>query len=445
MTNPRRYPARKRGGPTIAAIAILAAVAFAQEPTAADRGPHGAATVARQQAALDVLLAGRSLTDPPPGVDPVAWKRSIPEDNTPTAERIALGRKLFFDARLSRDDSVACATCHDVTRGFTDQRMVSEGIEGKLGRRSAPTIMNVYELVPAFWDGRAHGLEQQATMPITNPLEMGMVDQGAVVKKLAAIAEYPPLFQQTYGRALNIDDVGRALAAFERTLVFLDAPFDRFARGQNDALTDSEKRGFDLFNGKGRCTTCHPMNDSNPLGTDRVFHNIGVAAQHEDFEGLAKKGLQALAANASEERLDQLALGTDLSELGRFMVTRNRSDIGAFKTPTIRNVGITGPYMHDGSLRTLWDVIDHYNKGGVDNLYLDGGIEALALTEPETDDLVAFMFALTDDRFAAQNKAAFTEQQGRAKTDRPHRDQDAAQRRRVGFESRVMKKTEAPK
>src|SRR5262249_17892268 len=157
------------------------------------------------------------------------------------------------------------------------------------------------------------------------------------------------------------------------------------------AISDAAKRGFVLFNGKARCQACHPLNAANPLGADGRFHNIGVSARHQDFVGLAAKALELLAKNGSSAKIDELALGGDRPELGRFGVTRIESDIGSFRTSQLRNAGITGPYLHDGSLTTLWDVIDHYNKGGEANPYLDGGIEPLALSEPEIDDLVAFL------------------------------------------------------
>jgi cytochrome c peroxidase len=192
-----------------------------------------------------------------------------------------------------------------------------------------------------------------------------------------------------------------------------------------------------LFEGKASCVACHPLNATNPLGTDYRFHNIGVSARNQNFEQLAVDALNALDADSSEVELDRLALATDLGELGRFMVTRNRADIGAFRTPQLRNIGITQPYMHDGSMQTLWDTVDHYNKGGEVNAFLDGGIEALALTEPEIDDLVAFMFTLTDRRFAAQNEDQFRKQQALSRTQRPFRDDERAMRRKLAFEDRV--------
>ena len=226
----------------------------------------------------------------------------------------------------------------------------------------------------------------------------------------------------------------RSLSGGQRTLIFLDAPFDRWRAGDESAIGDDAKLGFELFHGKARCAACHPINATNPLGTDYRFHNIGVSAHDKDFEGLAEKALRALDADASEQQLDRLALSTDMSELGRFMVTRNYADVGSFRTPQLRNIGITAPYMHDGSMQTLWDTIDHYNKGGEVNSWLDGGIEALALTEPEIDQLVAFLFTLTDVRFADQNAAAMAKQQQHKAANRPFRDDARASRSTLVFE-----------
>jgi len=395
---------------------------------------HGAAPMADQQTKAAPLLGDVDPSKPPPYVDGVVWAASIPADNAPTAKRIELGKKLYFETRLSKDGTVACATCHDVTRGFTDRRPASEGIGGKVGRRNAPTTLNAMLLGSQFWDGRAALLEDQAKLPITNPIEMGHPDPASAVAAIAGDPAYVQLFQDAYGRAPNLDDIGRALASFERTLIFLDAPFDRWSRGDAKAMADDAKAGFVLFNGKARCVTCHAFNAANPLGTDNRFHNIGVSARTKDFDQLAAKALEVLAKNGSEATIDELALGTDASELGRFVVSRVESDIGAFRTPQLRNIALTAPYMHDGSMQTLWDVVDHYNRGGEANHYLDGGIEPLALTEPEIDQLVAFMVALTDVRFADEAARLRDAQRAQAGKQRPFRDDDLASRRRLPFE-----------
>ena len=424
---------------TGAAVAFAVAALFATGAAAqtAAKAPHGALAMPEQERRLDALKPGSAKGDPPPRVVPSAWAETIPAENALTPERVALGRKLYFDLRLSADGTVACATCHDVSRGFTDQRPVSEGIGGKLGRRNAPTTLNATFFTSQFWDGRAATLEDQAKLPILNPIEMGMPDGAAVIAKIGGDAEYQKLFQAAYGSAPNYDDLGRAIAAFERTLVFLDAPFDRWQDGSASAISADAVKGFALFNGKARCVACHPINASNPIGSDNRFHNIGVSARHQDFESLAKKALEALAAGGGDQVVDKLALETDLSELGRFLVTKRRSDLGAFKTQQLRNVALTAPYMHDGSMQTLWDVVDHYNRGGEANPYLDGGIEPLALTDAEIDQLVAFLFALTDVRFGAQAKTIEAAQRARAKTTRPFRETDLAMRKVIPFETRV--------
>ena len=423
-------------------VAGCTGLGYADVP-AVDQGTHGAAPLARQLQITDALTAGMDPAAGPRWVDPVIWQASIPTDNAPTAARIALGRKLYFDPRLSKDGTVACATCHDATRSFTDRRPVSEGIGGQVGRRSAPTTMNAALLGSQFWDGRAATLEEQAVLPITNPIEMGQPDGAAVLASIAKDPAYGPMFQAAYGRPAKFEDVGRAIAAFERTLIFLEAPFDRWIRGEAGAISDEAKRGFVLFNGKARCMTCHPINAANPLGADNRFHNIGVSARHQDFAALAQKALAILSKDGTSakanggrgslDRIDQLALGGDTSELGRFIVTKIESDIGSFRTSQLRNIGITGPYMHDGSMQTLWDVIDHYNKGGEPNLYLDGGIEPLALSDAEVGELVAFLFTLTDRRFADANASAIAEQRAKAQQKRPFRDEEIAQRKKVVF------------
>jgi cytochrome c peroxidase len=420
---------------TAAILSMLSmlGVASAAPKTAA----HGAAPMADQQAALDKLMRGDP-TKTPQRVDPAIWKHMIPEDNAITKQRVALGRKLYFDTRLSADGTVSCATCHDVTRGFTDQRETSEGIGNQIGKRNSPTTLNAALFQTQFLDGREPTLEAQAKMPILNPIEMGQKTEQDAVNAISGIADYQQDFQAAYGRGVNFDDIARAIAAFQRTLIFLDSPFDRFLEGDSTAISADAKAGWVLFNGKARCMSCHTINRSNPLGTDNRFHNVGVSARHQDFEGLAKRALAELAKDASDQALDRMAIETDLSELGRFLVTRQRSDIGAFKTSQLRNVGITGPYMHDGTLPTLWDVMDHYNKGGEPNGFLDGGMEALALTEKEIDQLVALMFAMTDVRFKAQNDAQFRKQKALAKKQRPMRDDELAKRRVFDFERRLL-------
>jgi cytochrome c peroxidase len=324
----------------------------------------------------------------PPGLPADIWELLVPPENPVTPEKVALGRKLYFDKRLSKDGTVACANCHDPAKGFADGKRVAEGIGGKKGARNSPTVLNAvfYEL--QFWDGRAASLEEQAKGPFINPVEMGFANHDEVVTVVRAAPEYAQEFQEIFGRAPTIDDVVAAIASFERTVVSGDSPFDRFMTGDKGALSESAQRGWALWNGKARCNTCHPFGDITPNFSDNKFHNIGVAAKGRDFASLARK-----AAEVSDP--EELAFHPDYTELGRFIATRQPKDIGAFKTPGLRDVALTAPYMHDGSEKTLLDVVVFYDKGGEPNPYLDGGIVALKLTDQEKADLVAFMEALT--------------------------------------------------
>jgi cytochrome c peroxidase len=378
--------------------------------------------------------AGAPVPSLPPGVSPQLYSIMVPPDRVPSAAQVSLGETLFNDKRLSSDGTVACATCHDPAKGFTDHRdnnATSAGVGGQHGQRNSPTVLNAMFHVAQFWDGRAAALEDQAKLPILNPVEMGQKSGDDVVAKLRGIPEYAQAFKGVYGRDLNYNDVGAALAAFERTQYSGNAPFDRFIAGDAAAIDDSAKRGWALFNGKGRCTGCHAFNVTAPLFSDQKFHNIGVAARKQDFPDLARKALTVVKTGDTKQ-IDEMAIGTAFSELGRFLVTKNQSDIGAFKTETLRNIGITGPYMHDGSMATLWDVVDHYNKGGILNPYLDGGMQRLGLTEPEIDDLVAFLFTLTDDRYAAFAKSELARQSA-LKTTRTQRDIDIVEGRKGDF------------
>jgi cytochrome c peroxidase len=425
------------GCAVVGVVLILYSEASAEKPGGFPKTEHDAVKMEVQEQELDKLMLAKDVTSVPAGFDAVVWQAFIPEDNTMTSERVALGRKLYFDKRLSKDGTVSCATCHDVTRGFTDQRKVSEGIKDQNGTRNAPTTLNVALLQILFLDGRSPTLEHQARQPIVNPIEMGMPSGEDAVLAIRGDAEYQKAFESAYGRPVNYEDMGRAMAAFERTLIFIDSPFRKFLKGDRNAISADAEKGWTLFNGKARCVTCHPINTGNPLGTDNKFHNVGVSARTQDFDSLAKKALAALTEDSSEAKLDELALSTELGELGRFMVTNNRPEIGSFRTPMLLNIGITPPYMHDGSLPTLWDVIDHYNKGGEANAFLDGAIEPLALEEEEINQIVALLFSMTDARFAAQNDHQHETQKAMAEKERPFKDDDLAFRRKIPFEDRA--------
>lgn len=287
----------------------------------------------------------------------------IPADNPMSREKVELGRALYFDKRLSADDTVACATCHAPANGFTDNLPVSSGIKGQKGGRSAPTVINRAFSDVQFWDGRAATLEAQAKGPITNPIEMGIPNHDVAVKKIAAIKGYAEWFKKVFGKDVNIDDMARAIAAFERTVVSGNSKYDRYQVGDKKALSAGEKRGLDIFEGKGNCIRCH----GGANFTDEEYHNIGVGMS---------------ATNP---------------DLGRYVVTKKEEDKGAFKTPTLRDISATAPYMHDGSDKTLMDVVEFYDKGGAANANLSKRVEKLGLTAQEKKDLVAFMEALSGE------------------------------------------------
>ncbi len=336
-------------------------------------------------------------------------KSFTPPDNPITDAKAKLGDMIFDEKRVSADNSVACNTCHSPRNGFTTHTPAARGAGDQIGKRNAPSILNAMFYKSMFWDGRAATLEEQSMMPILNPVEMGQKDRKDVVAKLAAIPEFVEAFQKVFGRAPNWEDMSKALAAFERTRLSTEAPFDRFLHGDEKAFNASQRRGWALFTGKARCGSCHTYDPALPLFGDNRFHNTGAAAGKQDFNQLAKRAARsAVASNKAE--IDKLALETDYSELGRFLVTQKREDIGAFKTPFLRDVLLTGPYMHDGSLETLWDVIEFFNKGGERNPFLDAEMKPLGLTASEVDDLVNFLGALTSDRFAELRAAELDRQ-----------------------------------
>jgi cytochrome c peroxidase len=344
---------------------------------------------------------------------------------TLTPARAGLGQKLFFEPRLSGDGTVACATCHDPARAFTDGRPVSVGIHGRVGQRNAPTVLNALYNKHQFWDGRVTTLEQQAAMPITNPFEMGSASIRDAVSRIADDKDYQVQFMQAFGRAVNEQDLLSAIAAYERTLASFDSPFDHFIAGESNAISDSAKRGWELFNTKARCHLCHALTDNQQDATlfiDNDFHNIGIGILRHDVAPLAQRTERELA-RGNLPAIDTAAITSDLSVLGRFLVTRKQEDIASFKTPGLRNVVVTAPYFHDGSMQTLWDVMDHYNKGdGVMDPWLDKHMQPLALSESEIDDVVAFLASLTSPQYKEVGDREYARQLAISKISRPQRD-----------------------
>lgn len=331
----------------------------------------------------------------PLGLPADTWDHYVPRKNPMTPAKIELGRKLFFDARLSADRRVSCASCHDPKLAFTDGRAVAEGIAGRRGARNSPTLLNAMFNTGQFWDGRADTLEDQAVQPLVNPLEMGNGSYDEVVNRLRAIPEYHAEFQSVFGSEARIEFVGLALAAYERTLVSGGAPFDRFVAGDRDAIGESARRGFALFRGKARCSRCHTFNDALPFFTDFNYHNTGVAMNHPNFDKLSRQAYAVAETGKAREMIDALGKQEGGQELGRVLITYQVFDIGSYRTPSLRNVALTAPYFHDGSAKTLADVVRFYNSGGRQNINLEWDLAALALAEDEQRDLVAFLESLT--------------------------------------------------
>ena len=367
---------------------------------------------------LWVVLAGASLPAAialagPLGLPPVP----VPANNPMTPEKIALGSQLFNDKRFSATGEVACATCHDAGKAFTDSPLkTSEGINKLTGTRNAPTVVNAAYFASQFWDGRSADLEDQSQHPFVNPVEMGLKDHEPILKIVRSDPTYVAGFKQSFGvepAAITMDHVKKAIASFERTLVAGDSPFDRwYFGGDKTAMSEAAVRGFKVFLEDGRCVSCHTIEQDHALFTDNRFHNIGAGINRiqDKVPEIAPKFLEAKAKGMD---VDKAVLSDpNSSELGRFAVTDGLDELGSFKTPTLRNVAVTAPYMHDGSVKTLRDVVVHYNNGGVTNKgervndFLSGGIRELNLDEQQISDLVAFMEALTSPQHAKPAQAA---------------------------------------
>ena len=390
-----------------------------------------AATAVTQQTSIDSRHAAETgpLAQPRPleqsGVPLDATRAAIPPDNPQTPEKIALGQRLFFEPRLSADGTVACSTCHDPEKAFTDGKPVSIGISGRVGQRNAPTILNALYNKTQFWDGRARTLEEQVAQPIVNPSEMGQASLDAATARIAAIAEYDQALRRVFVRAASGADLLRAIASYERTLISFDSPFDHFIAGNANAIDASATRGWELFNTSGRCNLCHALTEKDrdvSNFTDHAFHNIGIGIIQHNVVALARRAEELINSN-DRSAVDRAAIETDISALGRFLITKKEADIASFKTPNLRNVLVTAPYFHDGSQLTLWDVVDHYNKGdGLQNPYLDEDIQPLALTEGDIDDLVAFLASLTSSDYKDQGVAELARQRELSRSSRPQRD-----------------------
>ena len=285
----------------------------------------------------------------------------VPEDNPLTREKVELGRKLFFDLLLSRDQTLSCAGCHDPERAFTDGRAISEGVFERKGTRSVPTLVNRGYGRTFFWDGRISSLEEQVLQPIQDSKEMDMTLE-EILTRLKKEEDYRQGFREAFRTEVNSEGIAKALASYVRTLLSGHSRFDRYVNGEREALSEDARQGLEIFRGKGNCAACHV----GPNFTDERFHNTGVAWKNGRF-----------------------------MDSGRFLVTGQEKDQGAFKTPTLREIARTSPYMHDGSLKSLEDVIKFYDRGGNPNPSLDPDLKPLRLTQREKRALKTFLKSLS--------------------------------------------------
>ncbi len=325
-------------------VTILSAVIF-----------HGAESPPLPTDNLPLKL---SLQTIPLGLDP---KRAIPNDNPLTEAKVQLGRKLFFDPILSGDSTISCASCHQPGHGFAGAQRFGAGIGGRRTTRNVPSLLNRVYGKSFFWDGREASLEAQALRPIERSSEMGGT-VARVVKRLQADKDYAARFQAAFADGVTAENLAKALASFERVLLLGNSRVDRFRAGEVQALTESERHGLWLYESRGRCWRCH----SGPNFTDEEFHNTGVG------------------------------WGKEPVDLGRYAWTKKENDRGRFKTPTLRGLPATAPYMHDGSLKTLQEVVEFYNQGGNKNPNIDPVLAPLHLSKDDVKDLVAFLKALSD-------------------------------------------------
>jgi cytochrome c peroxidase len=335
---------------SILALVLCAFVIGAATVQASPSGhaPHGTITID------GVMVAD---------IGPLPTAIPTPATNINYRSKIELGKQLYFDGRLSKNNAISCAFCHNPGTGFADSRQTSIGVDGGIGGRQSPTVYNTAFNHFQFWDGRARSLEEQAIGPIHNSVEMAETHEH-VVAKLGKIKGYQKQFRAVFGTDVNLQSIAEALAAYERTVLSTNSAFDKYMLGDQKAMDEAAVRGLTLYKGKARCILCH--NGAN--FTDNQFHNLGVPQ-----------------------------VGPMKEDLGRFSVTRAEKDKGAFKTPTLRSITETAPYMHDGAFKTLEEVVEFMDQGGGNNPHLSPLVKPLSLTTEEKADLVAFLKALTGE------------------------------------------------
>lgn len=316
----------------------------------------------------------------------------IPSDNPQTPAKIALGKKLFHDQRLSANGKVSCATCHQAEHAFTDGLPLARGVRDQPGTRNASSLLNSAYQHDLFWDGRAPSLEAQAKEPFFHPREHGLKNSQDLLRRIRLDRKYEELFKRAFNTSITditLDQVAKALASFERTLLAGDSPFDRYYfAGEQKALSPTAQRGLKLFQGSAQCASCHIVGKSSALFTDQQFHSLAIGLKKIEPRIVELTSRVVRASPAERERM--VLEDADYAELGRFLVTQNPADIGKFKTPSLRNVAVTAPYMHDGSIATLAEAIEFemYYRGLAQN-------RPLILTPQEKLDLIDFLKSLT--------------------------------------------------
>jgi cytochrome c peroxidase len=348
------------------------------------------------------------LKSTPLGLPPVP----VPGDNPVTAKKVQLGRKLFFDRRLSLNETMSCAMCHVPEQGFTNNEIsTAVGIEGKTVRRNAPTIYNVAYFSNIFHDGRENRLEYQIWQPMLATNEMANPGIGYVVEKIHSLSDYTGLFETAFGgRGPGMETIGMAIASYERTIISGNSPFDRWYFDKEEKIfNDSARLGFWLFKGKAGCASCHTIQKNYALFTDDSFHNTGIGwkeslgSDQAEVQVQIAPGLKIPVPSSVIKSVSERPPG----DLGRYEVTQDPNDRWRYKTPSLRNVALTAPYMHNGSLGTLIEVVEFYNQGGVNNPLLDPLIRPLGLTKSEKAHIVAFLESLTGDNVEALVLDAF--------------------------------------
>ena len=373
-------------------------------------GPHYQTNAQSLQSRRGVRADLMANIDPPPlGLPSVP----VRPDNPITAAKIELGRLLFFDRRLSHNNTISCAMCHVPEQGFSSNEMATAvGIEGRTVRRNSPTIYNVAYLERLFHDGRETTLEQQVWGPLLAHNEMGNPSVGRVVDQVSAVPQYREMFAAAFsGRQVSMETIGMALASYERALVSANSAFDRWYYGKNsEAMSEEQITGFKLFTGKAGCSGCHQVNKQHALFSDNLLHNTGIGYQRS----MVQKPLQARVLIAPGEQItiqgDSVAESSEpvASDLGLYEITENPADRWKYRTPTLRNIALTAPYMHDGSISTLAEIIEFYNQGGIDNELRDPLVRPLNLSQEEASQLLAFLNALTGDNVDKIVSDAFT-------------------------------------